>query len=122
MYYIEDRRGTNIDVQSFDTAKLPNDKEIFKGKKKEEIPVIVVMDYAFGEQAFETMDELLRPYKIGDVNKPLRVDSVSIMGKAGILEGGKGDIMIPSAHVFRSEERRVGNERSCRGSRGQERQ
>src|SRR5690606_4947690 len=23
-----------------------------------------------------------------------------IMGKAGILEGGKGDIMIPSAHIF----------------------
>ena len=22
------------------------------------------------------------------------------MGKAGILEGGKGDIMLPSAHVF----------------------
>ena len=30
----------------------------------------------------------------------LDVKSVSIMGKAGILEGGKGDIMIPSAHVF----------------------
>src|SRR5699024_5528907 len=99
MYYIEDRSGTNINVQIFDTAKLPNAKEIFKDKKKEEIPVIIVMDYAFGEQAFETMDELLRPYKIGDIKKPLRVDSVSIMGKAGILEGGKGDIMIPSAHV-----------------------
>ena len=30
----------------------------------------------------------------------LNVDSISIMGKAGILEGGKGDIMIPSAHIF----------------------
>ena len=30
----------------------------------------------------------------------LDVESVSIMGKAGILEGGKGDIMIPSAHIF----------------------
>jgi hypothetical protein len=26
--------------------------------------------------------------------------SVSIMGKAGVLEGEKGDIMIPSAHIF----------------------
>ena len=45
------------------------------------------------------MDELLKPY----VNKTrhfLNVVSISIMGKAGILEGGKGDIMIPSAHVF----------------------
>ena len=30
----------------------------------------------------------------------INIESVSIMGKAGILEGGKGDIMIPSAHVF----------------------
>ena len=30
----------------------------------------------------------------------MNVASVSIMGKAGILEGGKGDVMIPSAHVF----------------------
>ena len=30
----------------------------------------------------------------------LNIESISIMGKAGILEGGKGDIMIPSAHIF----------------------
>jgi hypothetical protein len=30
----------------------------------------------------------------------MNVDSVCIMGKAGILEGGKGDIMIPNAHIF----------------------
>ena len=30
----------------------------------------------------------------------LNVKSINIMGKAGILEGGKGDIMIPTAHVF----------------------
>jgi hypothetical protein len=29
----------------------------------------------------------------------MNVKSVSIMGKAGILEGGKGDIMIPTAHI-----------------------
>ncbi|MBT8291454.1 MAG: hypothetical protein KJO93_11505, partial [Muriicola sp.] len=28
------------------------------------------------------------------------VASISIMGKAGILEGGKGDLMIPKAHIF----------------------
>ena len=58
------------------------------------------MDYAFGEQAYETIDELLKPgYKKG-VKTYINVKSVSIMGKAGILEGGKGDIMIPSAHIF----------------------
>ena len=60
-----------------------------------------MMDYAFGEQAFETMDELLKPY-ICQKNKThyFNIESISIMGKAGILEGGKSDIMIPSAHIF----------------------
>ena len=58
------------------------------------------MDYAFGEQAYETMDELLRPYEHQGREIPLQVASVNIMGKAGILEGGKGDIMVPCAHVF----------------------
>jgi hypothetical protein len=59
------------------------------------------MDYAFGEQAYETMDELLKPYKVNR-KTPLFLDvhSISIMGKAGILEGGKGDLMIPNAHIF----------------------
>jgi hypothetical protein len=58
------------------------------------------MDYAFGEQAYETIDELLKPYKANGKKTHLNVDSISVMGKAGILEGGKGDIMIPSAHIF----------------------
>jgi hypothetical protein len=58
------------------------------------------MDYAFGEQAYETIDELLKPYKFKGKKGHLNIESISIMGKAGILEGGKGDIMIPSAHIF----------------------
>jgi len=58
------------------------------------------MDYAFGEQAYETMDELLKPYNFEGNEIKMNVESISIMGKAGILEGGKGDIMIPSAHLF----------------------
>lgn len=98
LIYIKDTSGTNINVQIIDTAKLPNN---LSGQANEDKPVIIVMDYAFGEQAFETMDELLKPYKISKKELQfLDVCSVSIMGKAGILEGGKGDIMIPSAHVF----------------------
>lgn len=102
MIFIEDRSGTNIDVQVFDTAKIshPEYSEGIKDLEADKKPVIVVMDYAFGEQAFETMDELLRPYNDGETQIRLNVVSVSIMGKAGILEGGKGDIMIPTAHVF----------------------
>lgn len=92
--------GTNIDVQIFDTAKIDWAKSSFsKAVIGKEAPVLIVMDYAFGEQAFETIDELLKPYKEGKNRTFLNVESVSIMGKAGILEGGKGDIMIPTAHI-----------------------
>ena len=103
MIYIKDNSGANIDVQIFDTAKIDASKldikinEVGLNQKK---PVILVMDYAFGEQAYETIDELLKPYKPKEKKIHLNVESVSIMGKAGILEGGKGDIMIPSAHIF----------------------
>jgi hypothetical protein len=101
MISLPDASGTNIDVQIFDTAKIDFKKTIFaEAKLAKEKPVIIVMDYAFGEQAFETIDELLKPYKAEKKNKIfLNVESVSIMGKAGILQGGKGDIMIPCAHV-----------------------
>ncbi|MFN7044734.1 MAG: DUF6909 family protein [Flavobacterium sp.] len=101
MISLPDTSGTNIDVQIFDTAKIDLTKTIFATSKlAKEKPVLIVMDYAFGEQAFETIDELLKPFKEEKKNKIfLNVESVSIMGKAGILEGGKGDIMIPCAHV-----------------------
>jgi hypothetical protein len=103
MIFLEDQSGTNIDIQIIDTAQIKESPytegltELDDSKK----PVIIVMDYAFGEQAYETMDELLKPFVDSNKNRHfLNVVSVSIMGKAGILEGGKGDIMIPSAHVF----------------------
>ncbi|NRA52419.1 MAG: hypothetical protein HRU12_25100 [Phaeodactylibacter sp.] len=106
MVQIDDTSGTNISVQIIDTSQLNTStlsKELDVDKEfiEREQPVIIVMDYAFGEQAYETMDELLKPYELEDGSEiPLDVRSVSIMGKAGILEGGKGDIMIPDAHVF----------------------
>jgi len=101
--YVKDASRTNINVQIIDTAKIDFDKSNYTLKEKilDNKPVIIVMDYAFGEQAFETLDELLKPYVCENNNTHhLQVESVSIMGKAGILEGGKGDIMIPSAHIF----------------------
>ena len=97
MIYLQDESGANIDVQIFDTEKL----SFYEKDPKKENPIIFVMDYAFGEQAYETMDELLKPYVSSNGEQHhLNIVSVSIMGKAGILEGGKGDIMIPSAHIF----------------------
>ncbi|MEC4117295.1 hypothetical protein VSP20_09960 [Myroides phaeus] len=97
MTFLRDESGTNIDVQIFDTAKINLKNTNFSTAKIEgEYPVIIVMDYAFGEQAYETIDELLKPYQKTTL---INVESVSIMGKAGILVGGKGDIMIPFAHI-----------------------
>jgi hypothetical protein len=99
MIALPDTSGTNIDVQIFDSAKFDWKKTAFSNASVKDKPVLIVMDYAFGEQAYETIDELLKPYKINKEKHFLNVESVSIMGKAGILEGGKGDIMIPNAHV-----------------------
>ena len=101
LIYLRDHSGTNINVQIIDTEKIDFDKTIYSPSENEEKPVLIVMDYAFGEQAYETMDELLKPLDIEDGGKIFfDISSVSIMGKAGILQGGKGDIMIPNAHVF----------------------
>lgn len=97
MTYIEDESGTNINVQIFDTSGFHPYEETVADEDK---AVIIVMDYAFGEQAYETMDELLKPHFDNGNRTHLNVASISIMGKAGILSGKKGDIMIPSAHVF----------------------
>ena len=102
MISVDDTSGTNIDVQLFDTAKIDFTDTPYEVHhlEKGEKPVILVMDYAFGEQAFETIDELLKPYHKGGKTYFLDVLSISIMGKAGILEGEKGDLMIPTAHIF----------------------
>jgi len=100
MLFLPDTSGTNIDVQIFDTAKIKFDNTTFSKyavpENTADKPVLIVMDYAFGEQAYETIDELLKPF---NRDFHLNVESVSIMGKAGILVGEKGDIMIPTAHI-----------------------
>jgi hypothetical protein len=102
---LDEHAGTHIAVQVIDSLKLlefdflpefPFDPKRLKAEK----PVILVMDYAFGEQAYETLDELLKTYETPEKAHRMQIASISVMGKAGILEGGKGDLMIPTAHVF----------------------
>ncbi|MEM9721024.1 MAG: hypothetical protein AAGA10_17300 [Bacteroidota bacterium] len=105
MFELEDPSGTNITVQIFDTAplcklELHPDLAVDRDYLKEKQPIIINMDYAFGEQAYETLDELLKSYEDDGKECPMLVESISIMGKAGVLKGGKGDIMLPTAHVF----------------------
>ena len=100
MIYIKDTSGTNIDVQIFDTSKIDFSETGVPKKPPAREDGLIVMDYAFGEQAYETIDELLKPFNSTADKTHLNVESISVMGKAGILEGSKGDIMIPSAHIF----------------------
>lgn len=104
---IPDTSGTNLGVQLLDTAEF--DPKVISEEigftptsVPDQAPVILVMDYAFGEQAYEGMDELLRPYHCPDTGRvyDMPVESINILGKAGILEGKKGDIMVPDAHIF----------------------
>ena len=100
MIYIDDNSGSNIDVQLIDLSKVDLKNSPFANSGYKVDDVLMVFDYAFGEQAYEVMDELLRPFEYEGNVYTMNVKSVSIMGKAGILTGEKGDIMIPTSHIF----------------------
>ncbi|SER13973.1 DUF6909 family protein [Neolewinella agarilytica] len=104
---VADQSGTNLGVQLFDTAAfdpkvIAPELNFSPAKNPDQAPVLLVMDYPFGEQAYEAMDELLRPYHDLTTGRvyDMPVESINVMGKAGILEGKKGDIMVPDAHIF----------------------
>ncbi|HOP30462.1 MAG TPA: hypothetical protein PKZ64_12905 [Spirochaetota bacterium] len=105
LHELPDLSGFSIDTQIIDMAKFNGipvhpDMQITNGVDPEKKPVIIVIDYAFGAQAYEVMDELLSPHITNEKDYYFNFRSISIMGKAGILPGQKGDIMLPTAHVF----------------------
>lgn len=104
-FFIEDESGSNINVNIIDLARI-DELLVHQSVKvdietvKEKRPVIIVIDYAFGTQAFDIMDELLSPTRVDDTDIGLCIESISVMGKAGVLPGQKGDIMLATAHVM----------------------
>jgi hypothetical protein len=103
--FLPDQSGSTIDVMIIDTAlvdmgTLHPQIDVHAGHHGAKLPVLVIIDYAFGTQAFEVMDELLSPYILKDKTISFHFESISIMGKAGILPGKKGDIMLATAHVM----------------------
>lgn len=101
----EDESGSTIDVNIIDLSRI-DQHYIHPSLKinyhfvKETGPVLLVIDYAFGTQAFDIMDELLKPDGNASDDDLLQIESISIMGKAGVLPGKKGDIMLATAHVM----------------------
>ncbi len=116
---LPDRSGAHIDCQIIDTGRLNGvelhpELNITASESPETAPVILVIDYAFGAQAFEIMENLLESYSKNGATVAFDFSSISIMGKAGILTGDKGDIMLATAHVFEgtSDNYRVDNDLS----------
>ena len=89
LIYIKDDSGCNVDVQIIDLSKINFSNTVFEKYNYSGDDVLLVFDYAFGEQAYEVMDELLRPYYVEGEENKMKVKSISIMGKAGILKGTK---------------------------------
>ncbi|MEJ2638404.1 MAG: hypothetical protein P8010_02410 [Desulfosarcinaceae bacterium] len=102
---VEDTSGAQINWQVIDTGALNGvtlhpDLDFIPADPGERAPLLLVINYAFGTQAFEVMDELLERIGRRDPERRYHVASISIMGKAGILSGVKGDIMLATAHVI----------------------
>ncbi|MFC1696966.1 DUF6909 family protein, partial [Nanoarchaeota archaeon] len=96
MEYIKDHAHTGIDSQIFDLSKLNFDMidprlKIDEEKIKENGDIILNIDYAFGQQGEEIMEQLTERLSG-------QIKSISIMGKAGIVveNGRRGDIMLPT--------------------------
>lgn len=103
--FFKDISGSNIDVNIIDLSAieqshLHKELKINAHLVHEAEPLLLVINYAFGTQAFDIMDELLSPYACEGENISLNIQSISIMGKAGVLPGKKGDIMLATAHVL----------------------
>jgi len=104
-YELTDISNILLDCQLIDTKYLKEipvhpQLNIQLKDSDENPPLIFVMDYAFGTQAFDTIDRLLETFNENEESSPINVQSISIMGKAGILSGKKGDIMLATSHVF----------------------
>ncbi len=105
LHEVPDCSGSHIDCQIIDTSQLKAvrfhpELRFDVDQHQDNMPVILVMDYAFGAQAFEVMDELLSPFIDKASEILFDIKSISIMGKAGILSGKKGDIMLATSHVL----------------------
>ncbi len=80
LIYINDKSGSNIDVQIIDLSKTDLKNTPFGHIKYDGNDVLMVFDYAFGEQAYEVMDELLRPFEQKGEVYMMKVKSVFYHG------------------------------------------
>ncbi|MBN2511050.1 MAG: cyclic nucleotide-binding domain-containing protein, partial [Spirochaetales bacterium] len=100
VYRLSRTASTGIQVQLIDSAKLDYghmDAGIGAakhGKRK----LIVNIDYAFGQQAEDIIQNLILLFG-------RNIKSINVMGKAGSLVGTRGDVLIADAFIEQTEDR-----------------
>ena len=92
--HLLDVHHLGIDVQVVDCSKLVPDEwdprlHLVAERLKAERPVLINLDYAFGDQAGIVLDMLFRQFS-------KQIQSFSVMGKAGTVVGERGGIMLPT--------------------------
>ncbi|NCG19105.1 MAG: cyclic nucleotide-binding domain-containing protein [Rhodobacterales bacterium] len=91
---------TGIGVQFFDLSRLgegPIDRELPTGNTQRE-GLIINIDYAFGQQAETILGNLIALFGH-------RIRSINVLGKAGGLEGLRGDVMVSTRFVEQEADR-----------------
>lgn len=78
-----------LDLSKVDPAAVDPRLRLSPQVVREQRPVLINFEYAFGEQAGIVVDQLFQEFKD-------RVASFSIMGKAGTVVGQRGGIMLPT--------------------------
>lgn len=84
-----------IDTSKIDLAKI--DPAILPQGCARRDGLLINIDYAFGQQAEEILSILLKLF--GD-----NVRSVNILGKAGALQGRRGDVLVATAFIEQTSE------------------
>lgn len=96
IFYLEQGDGAPafqvIDLCQLDASRMDPRLKINQDYLRKEKPMIINFDYAFGEQGFYIMNEVCEA--LGSV-----IHGLWIMGKAGILDGKRGEIMLPGYFV-----------------------
>ena len=90
---------TGIEVDLFDLRRVdPQRADPALGARAFDHPALLVnVDFAFGQQAEEILSTLL--YLFGR-----RVASVNVLGKAGGLQGRRGDILLPTTLLLQTND------------------
>ena len=92
--HLQDEYYTGVHSQVIRLSQVDSEQADFRltshlQQLRDSRAVIVNFDYAFGEQAGILVEQLFKEFRH-------RVQSFSIMGKAGTVVGGRGGIMLPT--------------------------